>query len=345
MKKPRFQAITSEYSQLQIGVIGDYSLDRYLEIDPGQAETSIETGLPVHNVMRVRGQPGAAGTILNNLVALGVKAAIPVGFCGKDGEGYELQHALRAQGKSVPLDYFFPCDERHTFTYCKPLLIRPGQPPEELNRLDTKNWTPTPPKVEDRLIEAVRQLAPRVDALIVLDQVDVAETGVVTRRVLECLGEISRERPDLLIMADSRRGVKGWPALTFKMNANELAAMTGHSRPLSLTEVGPMAAEFARQAGRRIFITLAEKGMLGATPEGQVEHLPSLPLRGNIDVVGAGDSVTANLTTALAAGADLREAIQIANTAASLVIHQLGTTGTASVGQMEELLFGSMMLA
>ena len=53
-------------------MVGDFFLDRYLLIDPAKAETSIETGLPVYNVVEVRAQPGAAGTILNNLVALGV---------------------------------------------------------------------------------------------------------------------------------------------------------------------------------------------------------------------------------------------------------------------------------
>ena len=65
MDKQRFREITSQYPSLRIAVIGDYSLDRYLEIDPSKAETSIETGLPVHNVTRVRAQPGAAGTVLN----------------------------------------------------------------------------------------------------------------------------------------------------------------------------------------------------------------------------------------------------------------------------------------
>ncbi len=71
MNAERFQAITGRYPGLKIAVVGDYFLDRYLEIDPAKAETSIETGLPVHNVTGVRSQPGAAGTILNNLVALG----------------------------------------------------------------------------------------------------------------------------------------------------------------------------------------------------------------------------------------------------------------------------------
>lgn len=345
MKKNRFQAITSSYSQLKIGVIGDFSLDRYLEIDPTKTETSIETGLPVYNVVQVRSQPGAAGTILNNLIALGVKTAYPVGFCGKDGEGYELQHAMKAKGPSVPLPYFFPTEHRRTFTYCKPLLMHAGQPPQELNRLDTKNWTPTPPVLVDQLIDSVRRLSREVDAFVVLDQVDLAETGVVTRGLLDALGELAEDDPSLLILGDSRRGLKGWPRLTFKMNANELAALSGRTGPLSIEDVSSLARAYAKQTGRWVIVTLAERGMLGATPEGQLEHVASYPLRGPIDVVGAGDSVTANLATAIAAGADLREALQLASTAASLVIHQLGTTGTASIEQMQELLFGSMMLA
>ena len=62
-------------------------------------------------------------------------------------------------------------------------------------------------------------------------------------------------------------------------------------------------------------------------------------VRGPIDVVGAGDSVSANLAMALAAGADVREAMEMAMAAANTVIHQLGTTGTANLPQIRELLF------
>jgi bifunctional ADP-heptose synthase (sugar kinase/adenylyltransferase) len=62
---------------------------------------------------------------------------------------------------------------------------------------------------------------------------------------------------------------------------------------------------------------------------------------GPIDIVGAGDSVSANLTAALAAGADLPEAMQLAMAAAYCVIHQLGTTGTASVEQIRQKVFAS----
>ena len=69
MNHDRFHEITRRYAGHRIAVIGDLCLDRYLEIDPGRQETSLETGLPVHNVINVRSQPGAAGTIINNLSA------------------------------------------------------------------------------------------------------------------------------------------------------------------------------------------------------------------------------------------------------------------------------------
>ena len=105
MTSTSFLNLTSRYPRLRIALVGDFCLDRYLEIDPGKQETSIETGLPVHNVIRVRAQPGAAGTILNNLCALGVGAIYPIGFCGDDGEGFELRRALAAR-PGVRLDYF-----------------------------------------------------------------------------------------------------------------------------------------------------------------------------------------------------------------------------------------------
>jgi rfaE bifunctional protein kinase chain/domain len=337
MNLERFNSLTQNYPRLRLALVGDVCLDRYLDIDPAQKETSIETGLPVHNVVNVRSQPGGAGTILNNLVALGIGEIYPVGFCGEDGEGYELCRALRSCA-GVRLDHFRQTDQRRTFTYCKPLVREPGKPPVELNRLDSKNWTPTPADLQASLIQAVTELAERVDGMILLDQVDVPDTGVVTRRLLEAVGALAAARPDWLVIADSRRGLRGYPPVTFKMNGAELAALTGSTRVSDIEQVKRTASALARQQNRMVFVTLAERGIVGAAPDGQADHAPALPLRGEIDIVGAGDAVTANLAAALAARATLGEALRVANAAASVVIHQLGTTGTASVAQIRELL-------
>ena len=336
MTLERFQEISAQYSDLRIAIVGDFCLDRYLEIDPARQEISIETGLPVHNVTNVRSQPGAAGTILNNLVALGVGEIYPVGFCGEDGEGYELRRSLLAR-RGVKLDYFVETDLRRTFTYCKPLVMAPGKAPVELNRLDSKNWSPTPAMLQGRLIDCVGRLAAQVDAMILMDQVDIPETGVVTAKILEAIAAVAKELPELMILADSRRGLRGYPRVSLKMNAAELAALTDSGGGLEIPAIKQCAAALAREKDRPVFVTLAERGVVCAAPWIEATHISAHPVRGEIDIVGAGDSVTANLTAALASGATLREASEIAMAASSIVIHQLGTTGTASVPQISEL--------
>src|SRR5262249_26346963 len=80
--------------QLTVGVLGDLFLDRYLDIDAARTEPSIETGLDAYQVVRVRSNPGAAGTVINNLAALGVKCVPAMAVIGDDGEGYELRRSL-----------------------------------------------------------------------------------------------------------------------------------------------------------------------------------------------------------------------------------------------------------
>lgn len=336
MNAGRFRVITGRYSTLRVAVVGDFFLDRYLHIDPRRDEASIETGLTVHNVVEVRPQPGAAGTILNNLVALGIGEIRAVGFCGDDGEGYELRRALAARD-GVVLDDFLTVSTRRTPVYCKPIVVEPGCPPRELNRLDSKNWSPTPRPLQDDLVARVRALAGRVDAILLMDQVDRAETGVVTDAVRRAAHAAMADGPGLIVLADSRRSVRDFPPVGFKMNADELARMTGGAG-LDLNGVRSRAAGLAERTGQPVFISLAEGGIVGAAPGRPAEHVPALPVRGPIDVVGAGDAVSANLAVALASGADLCEAMRLAMAAASIVVHQLGTTGTASVPEIAALL-------
>jgi len=333
MTPTRFEEITARYDALRIAVVGDFCLDRYLEIDPARGEVSIETGLPVHNVVRVRHQPGAAGTILANLAALGVGNLHPVGFCGMDGEGFELQRALVAIPGVRMRNSFVSAGNVSTFTYTKPLLCESGKAPVELSRLDQKNWHSTPEALDRAMAGAVLKLAPSVDGIVVMDQVPLNGTGVVTKRVRAALQEIAGSFASLTILADSRRTLREFPPVIWKMNASELAAL-GFG---GVSDEAAAVSEIARQNGRPAFATLAERGIVGAVPGSPAEHVPSFPVHGPIDIVGAGDAVTANLAAALAAGATLREAMELAMAAASVVIHQLGTTGTASLPQLRRL--------
>ncbi|MFQ3169120.1 MAG: rfaE bifunctional protein kinase chain/domain [Limisphaerales bacterium] len=336
MKEERFAEIAARFSGLRVALVGDFCLDRYLEIDPERAEVSIETGLDVLNVANVRSQPGGCGTILNNLSALGVGTVFPVGFAGEDGEGYELMRSL-GQVDCVELGHFFQTPERRTFSYTKPLVIEPGKSPRELNRLDFKNWSPTPEPVQERVIESLNDLAKRVDAMVLLEQVDEADTGVLAGGVLDALGQIRRNNPDLLILADSRRGLGQFPSVGLKMNREEFAGLTGETAGLPLNDLCAAIGRLATERGQAVFVSLSEEGIAGAKPGEAPEYVPCLPLRGEIDIVGAGDAVMANLAMALAAGAEIVEAMRFAMAAASVVVHQLGTTGTASLEEIRRL--------
>ncbi len=236
------------------------------------------------------------------------------------------------------MDHFLRTPHRHTFTYCKPLVLEPGKPPRELNRLDTKNWSQTPSEVERQLITSLSAAAEQTDALVILDQVEIAGTGTVTAGMLGAVERLAAERPELLILADSRRGLAGYPPVCWKMNRTELGKLLGEAAPADVDRTIGWAKYIAQRNGRMVFVTLAEQGMVAALPDGTAIHVPSQPTRSEIDVVGAGDAVLASLATALAAGASPGESLELASAAASVVIHQLGTTGTATIAQIADVL-------
>jgi bifunctional ADP-heptose synthase (sugar kinase/adenylyltransferase) len=333
MTPGRFAELTGGYPAVRLAIVGDICLDRYLHIDGSRTETSIETGLPVHNIVKVRPQPGAVGTIAANGAALGVGELHLIGFRGDDGEGYELERELRRLDH-VHLDGLICTPDRRTFVYTKPMMSEAGEPLRELNRLDQKNWDPTPRSLHDALADHVRRIAPLVDAMILMDQVDQADTGVIGAPVLAAASEAALAGTPTIVFADSRRGVGGFPPMGFKMNEVEFQRWTNDTSPVTTDRVEHQVA----QVNQRLIVTLAERGIVGAAPGEPAHHEPALPTTGPIDIVGAGDSVLANLTIALAAGATLAEAMQLAMAAASVVVHQLGTTGTATVAHIADRL-------
>lgn len=337
----RLEHILDRLPTLIIGVVGDLFLDRYLDIDATLSETSIETGLEAYQVVGVRSDPGAAGTVLNNLAALGVGRIRCVSVLGDDGEGYELRQALRRM-PTIDTGTVFTDARRRTPTYTKPMLRRPGRPPEELNRLDIKNRAPLPPDTEERVLDALSDLWSGTDAILVLDQVSEPDCGVVTARVRERLARLGDLQPDRLVLADSRERIGMFRSVWLKPNDRECVRagnpQTGLTRVgFSRLIVDPGIEALGRRSGRPVFCTCGERGMLVFDPREDtpsIRPVPAFPVAEPIDIVGAGDSASAGLAGALAAGATLTEAAAFANLVASITIRQLGTTGTASPEQI-----------
>jgi bifunctional ADP-heptose synthase (sugar kinase/adenylyltransferase) len=330
------EQILTRIPGLTIGVLGDLFLDRYLDLDAALTEPSLETGLDAYQVVRVRPNPGAAGTVINNLAALGVRGVPVVAVIGDDGEGYELRQALNRL-RTVDAQGVFPWDGRRTPTYTKPMLHERAQTPRELNRLDIKNRSVLPAAAEDQVLRALADVWPRVDALLVLDQVSEADCGVVTTRVRQRLTELGESTPDKLILADSRECIGLFRSVWLKPNQAECVRAIGATAGPDQAQT--CAGELARRAGRPVFCTCGERGIVVVDPRSVAPvplRVPAYPVHGPIDIVGAGDSTSAGIACAVAAGVGLAAAAAFGNLVASITIQQIGTTGTASPEQVRQ---------
>jgi bifunctional ADP-heptose synthase (sugar kinase/adenylyltransferase) len=357
------ELILERIPQLTIGVLGDLFLDRYLDIDAALTEPSLETGLDAYQVVRVRSYPGAAGTVINNLVALGVKKVRAISVIGDDGEGHELLRALERL-HVVDRSGVLQDGTRRTPTYTKPMLQRAGQPAKELNRLDIKNRAPLSAFAEESILTSLNQAWKKIDALIVSDQVSEADCGVITTRVRNRLAELGNGEPEKVILADSRERIGLFRSVWLKPNLREcVQALEENSAPSprapaiarahahsgqgqrhgqgqeNVDDAAHYVRALAERAGRPVFCTQGEHGVLIVDPRSKSQRtleVPAYPVAGPVDIVGAGDSANAAITCALAAGADLEHAAAFGCLVASITIQQIGTTGTASPDQVRK---------
>jgi rfaE bifunctional protein kinase chain/domain len=326
LTRERLDDILRRLPSLRLVVVGDFFLDRYLVTDPDLSETSLETGLEARQVVEVRSSPGAAGTVTNNLAALGVGRLHAVGLIGEDGEGYELRRGLAATG--VETSGLLARPDRFTPTYMKP-MVREGASERELERLDIKNRRPMDREAEEAVIASLNALAPEADGMVLADQVQERNCGVLTDRMREHIRELAARHPALPIVADSRMRIGEYRGVMLKPNSHEAFAACGRSGAPEREMLRTCGTELAERTGRPVFITLGPDGML-VCMEGTCRYVPGIAVEGPIDIVGAGDSAMAGIVSALAAGAAAEEAAALGNLCASVTVTKLGTTGTAS---------------
>lgn len=317
----------AEFPRLTIGLVGDLFLDRYLELVPGAYELSIETQLEAYQVDRVRNVPGALGTVLNNLAALGVGRLVPVTVIGDDGHGYDLLRPLR----DLPVDasHVIRDPERLTPTYTKPLRRDPQGVWQELNRLDVRTRARLSDTTTNEVCERLQAVWQLCDGLIVLDQLHDARQGVVNPQVVAYLRSLAAEQPEKLLYVDSRAGLGAFDFGVLKGNRSELTAACGVPNE-GRASADLAAARVAARTGRPTYCTCGEEGILVATPDGRTTLVPGCRVSGPVDIVGAGDAATSGIVASWLAGATPWEAAAMGNLVASITVQKLGTTGTAS---------------
>jgi sugar/nucleoside kinase (ribokinase family) len=256
-----------------------------------------------------------------------------MGCVGDDGEGYELRQGLRRTG--VDDTHLLVRGDLFTPTYTKPMVLQPDGTEVESNRQDTRNRGDTPRAVIEAVIEQLRACVPKVQGVIVADQVEAANEGVITDAVREELAALAAAHPEVMFYADSRANIGRFRHLILKPNRLEAcrAIDPEANEPPAREYVVECGHALSRRSGKPVYVTLGADGLLLATPDLAL-HIPGVAVEGPIDIVGAGDSTTAGIVSSLCAGASLEEAGLVGCLVASLTIQQLGTTGTASPEQV-----------
>jgi rfaE bifunctional protein kinase chain/domain len=309
-------AILRSFRELRVLVAGDVCLDRWCRYDPFLGLPSRETGLPRVGVVSTEVTAGAAGTIANNLAALGAGRVAVLGLVGEDGFGWELERALRSRG--IDADLLIRSAEVPTFTYTK--LINDVTGEEDLPRVDFIHTREISRELESRVMRSFLRVVPDFDVVIVSDQAETAAGGVVTARLREALTSIAAEK---IVWVDSRVRPEHFRGVILKPNLDEAEAA-------SLRALGKVdfAALRAHTEARMLVVTLGGEGALVVDSAGQA-MVAGRAVAMPVDICGAGDSFSAGAAMTLAVTGSGVEAAQFGNLVASITIMKKGT-GTAS---------------
>jgi rfaE bifunctional protein kinase chain/domain len=310
-----------------IVLLGDFVADEFRYGDISRVSREAPVLILKHRETEV--VPGGGANAANNLASLGAKV-LAITVVGDDAAGDALFHyfrekgmntsaILRVKGRATPTKTRFLAGWAHTVS-------------QQVLRFDYEPQAPLPEAVRHKIQQKLSDNLRRADALAISDYgFGVATPGLVRQAT-------DRLRKALPITLDARYQLHAYSRSGItSATPNEAELEAEHH-----TAIGSNAAELAR-AGRATLSTmklqslLVTRGRHGAALFESGDGLTHIPVHGSdqaVDVTGAGDTVLAAYTLALACGASSLEAAQIANIAGGLVVMK---RGTATVSRQELL--------
>lgn len=309
--------------------IGDIMLDRF--VYGAVRRISPEGPIPILHEDRRRAMLGGAGNVAANLVALGAACKL-IAVRGDDEDGAELAGMVADLARADAQIITVPGRP----TTRKTRFIAAGQ---QILRVDREVAAPIPDAITARLIGLVEAAAPRVSAIILSDY----GKGVVGPELLRAaIGAGKRHGIPVVVDPKGRDFGRYAGAAAITPNRAELAAATG--RPVASDDDAAAAAGAVMQEHgfAMVLATRSDQGM--TLVEGETTTHYRAEAREVFDVSGAGDTVVATFTAALAAGEPAATAAALANSAAGLVVGKLGTA-TVAADDLAQALSNSAMRA
>ncbi len=308
------ESLLARIRGLKVAVLGDLMLDEYLFGEVSRI--SPEAPVPIVRIVREKAVLGGAANVAANLQALGAEPLL-IGTLQKDAAGTRLMELLARTGIS---------SEGLVVDPSRPTIIKTrviGQT-QQMLRIDREEPRELDEQAVLELVGQLRGCLPDVGALIVSDYAK----GIIGPQVMEEVRELCRRHqiPWVVDPKPAHRALyQGATLMT--PNRKETAELSGLPAD-SDTEVaaaGKMLLDNLGLSG--LLITRSEKGMALFTPDAEHSAPWMIPTMAQevFDVSGAGDTVIAAFSVAVAAGADWKDAAMLANAAAGAVVAKMGT--------------------
>jgi rfaE bifunctional protein kinase chain/domain len=320
-------AILERFPRQQVVMLGDLVADEslYGEI----ARVSREAPVLILKQREKQVAPGGGANAVNNLADLGARA-IPVGAVGDDETGEALLHYFRE--KQISTRYIVRVRDYQTPTKTRILAGLTHWQRQQVVRVDREPARPLAHEVRARLARSAAALLSASTGVLISDY----GYGATSSREVEFLRR-RRGRKPLPMTIDSRYDLLAYKHLTAATpNEPEVEAAFGQPIGQDLDRLHLLGRKLLRrQSLQALLVTRGRDGMALFEPRRTPRHLPIFGSDQAVDVTGAGDTVIAAFTLALAAGAEFLHAALLANCAGGIVVMKRGTA-TVTLGEMRD---------
>ena len=316
VSRRRLESVLKRFGRVRLVVVGDLVADEFIY---GQLDrVSREAPVLILKYDSTQVMPGGAGNAASNAAALDAKVTV-VGAVGQDSAGNRLRaaladqtdvrHVVRARGFVTPVKTRILAGGVHS---AKQQVVR-------IDRAGAQVTAAMSRRIERALVAALR----KADAVIVSDY----GSGTITPDLWRRAVAAARLKRPPVVLVDSRYGLAGFTGLTAcTPNESEVEALLGVTIDEDRTVLERAGrALLQRLKCRAVLITRGSRGMALFEPNRATNHIPIVGSDEIADVTGAGDTVIATFTLALASGASFTEAAHLANHAGGLVVMKRGT--------------------
>ncbi len=321
--KERLEKIIASIGNARIMILGDIMLDEYLY--GSVSRISPEAPVPVVEINDEQLRLGGAANVANNIAALS-DTPLLLGTVGEDDASVKLTQLLKS--RSIGRDFLVNDKKRRTTI--KTRIIAHSQ---QIVRADREDAVEISPEVERVIFDRFQSVISDLKAVIISDY----GKGVITSSLLNKVIPACREKGIFVAVDPKESHFFNYKRVSVVTPNHHEAGFVAGRRIRSESDLLDVGKQLlGKLEADSVLITRGEKGMSLFSADGSVDHVPTVA-RKVYDVTGAGDTVIASFTAAMAAGASLKEATYISNCAAGVVVGEIGTATVTTKQLAEEI--------